>query len=51
MSFILEEAFGFLLNFFDDFHSPSWKKGVVIGVAIGIVGAIIIGVLIYIIVR
>ena len=51
MFFILEEAFGFLLDFFDDFNSPSWQKGVVIGVVIGIVGTIIIGSLIHCIVR
>ena len=51
MSLVLEEAFSFLLNLFDDFKSPSWKKGVVIGVAIGTVGTIIIGALIYVIVR
>ena len=46
-----KEAFDFLLDFFDDFKSPSWKKGVVFGVAIGTVGTTIIGVLIYIVVR
>ena len=49
--FILEKTFGFFLNFFEDFNSPSLKKGIIVGSVIGIVGTIIVGALIYFVVR
>ncbi len=50
-AFILEKEFAGFIKFFEDFNTPCFNKGMILGVAIGVIGTVLISVVIYSVMR